>query len=100
MSMFDTTVRHLHRMRGDREYGKRVSGYETRCEVTAPFITACPLRQSERFEIFTQLSHDAAALAKRPAQNVALLDGEFSFHVALFTRSSILSSTDNPAVTS
>src|SRR5271170_5393203 len=46
-----------------------------------PFITWCPSPQSERFELFTQLSHDAAALAKCPAHDAALLDGELSLHV-------------------
>src|SRR5262249_25645604 len=43
-------------------------------------ITGCPLPQSERIRLFTQLSHDAAALAKRPAHDVALSHGELSVH--------------------
>lgn len=44
------------------------------------FIAECPLPQSERFELFMQLSHDAAAFANCPAHNAALLDCKLSLH--------------------
>jgi hypothetical protein len=46
----------------------------------SPLITAYPFPQSERFELFAQLSHDAAARAKGPAHDAALSDCELSVH--------------------